>query len=216
MAPLRSFSLLLNNKFSREIRDNRSSFILNIFWNQIVLEHRRVRLRNVSILWNKTFITGNRDTPLLCMNFSRYPKLLIHQRVALPNVSKLRGELFSAENSESRSFFFRPWTFLYQFLSENQKGSSTKCFGTVRQKDVYAKPWYPPPLLYCIFCYQKVSETQKASEFWKYEKFQYCERQKYSTENWAALSLTQRNSETGNFLEHKRGPLRNVSALWDN
>ena len=72
------------------------------------------------------------------------------------------------------------------------------------------------PLSYpCIFCYQKVSETQKASEFWKYEKFQYCERQKYSTENWAALSLTQKNFETGNFLEHKRGPLRNVSALWD-
>ena len=64
-------------------------------------KHRRVPLRTFSVLWDKTFLTENRDTrPLLSLTF------------------------FGTRN----------------FLKH--KGSSTKFFGTVRQKFFNGKSWY--------------------------------------------------------------------------
>ena len=65
-----------------------------------------------------------------------------HTRVPLRNFSALRDKNFSIEN---RDF---PLLGLKFFDTRNfLKGSSTKCFDTVRQNIFDGKSWYPPPLL---------------------------------------------------------------------
>ena len=65
-----------------------------------------------------------------------------HTRVPLRNFSVLRDKNFSIENRDFPLLgikFFDTRNFL--------KGSSTKCFDTVRSNIFGGKSWYPPPLL---------------------------------------------------------------------
>ena len=65
-----------------------------------------------------------------------------HTRVPLRNFSVLRDKKFSIENRDFPLLgikFFDTRNFL--------KGSSTKCFDTVRSNNFGGKSWYPPPLL---------------------------------------------------------------------
>ena len=65
-----------------------------------------------------------------------------------------------------------PNIFRYQKFSEAQKGSSTKSFGTVRQKFFDSKSQCPPPpLMHKIFIFPKISEN----EGFPYEIFRHCE-----------------------------------------
>ena len=63
--PLRTFSVLWDNKFSIE---NRDIHLLGIkfFDTRNFLKHRRVSLRNDSVLWDKTKLTENRNSRPLC------------------------------------------------------------------------------------------------------------------------------------------------------
>ena len=45
------------------------------------LKHRRVPLRNSSVLWYKKFSTENHDIPFLCIKFFDTPNFLKHWRV---------------------------------------------------------------------------------------------------------------------------------------
>ena len=72
-----------------------------------------------------------------------------HTRVPLRFFSVLRDKKFSIENRYFTLLgikFFDTRNFL--------KGSSTKCFDTLRQNKFGGKSWYPPPLIPNIFRYQ--------------------------------------------------------------
>ena len=101
------------------------------------------------------FTTENRETPPLL------PPLIFklfrswkssetqHTRVPLRFFSVLRDKKFSIENRDFTLLgikFFDTRNFL--------KGSSTKCFDTVRPNKFDRKSWYPPPLIPNIFRYQ--------------------------------------------------------------
>ena len=104
--------------------------------------------------------------------------------------------------------------FRYQKIIETQEVSSTKSFGTVRQKIFEGIPWFPPPPMHKIFPYLKFSETIKGS----HTNFLIRLRQKNSNEkSWYTpplLSLEFCDSRI--FLMHRRVPPRNFSVLWDN
>ena len=57
-------------------------------------QHKRVPLRNVSVLWDKKYSTENLDTPLSIHKLFRYRKFseTQHRRVALRSFSVLRAE----------------------------------------------------------------------------------------------------------------------------
>ena len=105
--------------------------------------------------------------------------------------------------------------FRYQKYSETPKGSTTKFFGTVRQKNFDGKSWYPPPLLSLTFFdtrdflkHRKVPR-RNFSALWD-KKF--C-RRKLDTPPPLIHKLFgyRKFSET----QHRTVPLRNFSALWD-
>ena len=169
-------------------------------------------------------------------DFFRYPKLLIHKKDALPNVSKLRGEIFSAENSETRSLLYDmfryqdakqfrgktviPTTsfivfFLYLIQNKTQNVSSTNCFGIVGQKAFDGKPWYflPDPLWSMKasnkvnFQKRRMISLRNVSVLWD---------QKYSTENRGTHPLLSLNVlDASKFLKNRNVCLRKVSGLWN-
>ena len=95
-----------------------------IFRYPKVVTHRRVPLWNFSAVWDKKFLTENRDTPSFLP--SPLPPL-IHYFFSLPDI----------------------------FWNTDQKGSSTKFFGTLRQTIFDRKSWHNP-LKRKIFRYPKV------------------------------------------------------------
>ena len=98
-------------------------------------------------------------------------------------------------------------------ISETQKGSSTKCFGTVRWNHFDAQSWRPPPFLSLLFfVFKKIWNTEMSL----YEKFRYYETKKVDGESWCLptfFSLT--ISDIKRILKHRRVHLRNVWVLWD-
>ena len=106
------------------------SLISNIFRYQKYSErqHRRVLLRNVSVVWDKTLPMENRDTlPLLCNKVLDTRIFLKHRRVHLLSFSLLWDKRFPTENRDI------------------PKGAPKSLFGTVRQK-VLRKIVIPPLL----------------------------------------------------------------------
>ena len=131
-----------------------------------------------------------------------------HTRVPLRNSSVLRDKNFSIENRDLPLLgikFFDTRNFL--------KGSSTKCFDTVRQNKFDGTSWYPPTLIPNIFRYQNFSETQKGSSS-KY--FDTVRQNNFDGKSWYPPPLlSPKFFDTRNFLKHRRVPLRSFSALWD-
>ena len=102
--------------------------------------------------------------------------------------------------------------FRYQKFCKTQKGSPTKFFGTVRQQIFYRKSWYSH-LRHKIFRYPKLSETQKDSST---KLFGTVRQNNFDGRSWyPPLFLSLTFFDTGNFLKHRRVPLRNFLALWD-
>ena len=86
--------------------------------------------------------------------------------------------------------FLFPNIFPKRKFSETQKGSSTKCFGTVRWNHFDAQSWRPPPFLSLLFFdFKKILNTER----FLYEKFRYYEIKKVDGDSWCAptfFSLT--------------------------
>ena len=94
---------------------------------------RKVSLRNFSALWDKIFDTKSWHNSLKPKNF-RNPKLMTHWWVPLRSFSALSDKKFR------QKFVILPtpsYPYLFSrpeiFRSTDQKGFSTKFFGTVRQ-----------------------------------------------------------------------------------
>ena len=100
-------------------------------------QHRRVPLRSGSVLWSTIISTIKRDITLRSINFFN-----------TRNRSKTKGfpyefyRHFDTINFRRKISIFLPHPFLFiiffatrNFLKQSQNGSSTKCFGSVRQKN---------------------------------------------------------------------------------
>ena len=79
---------------------------LTCFDTKNFLKLRRVPLPNVPVLWDKTFLTENRDThSLFIQNFFRYRKFSVtqHRRVSLQTFSALWNKTILMENRDTRA-----------------------------------------------------------------------------------------------------------------
>ena len=100
------------------------------------------------LLRRKILILPPSSPPLLSLNFFAPGNLLKHSTQGFPY------EIF--RYCETKQVWRKivipaasliPNIFRYQNFSETEKGSSSKCFDTVRQNNFDGKSWYPPPLL---------------------------------------------------------------------
>ena len=129
--PLRNFSALWD-----KISDTKSwhnSLKPKIFRYPKLMTHWWVPLRKFSALWDKIFDTKSWHNSLKPKIF-RYPKLMTHWWVPLWSFSALSDKKFW-----QKIVIFPPPSYPYLFSrpeifrSTDQKGFSTKFFGTVRQ-----------------------------------------------------------------------------------
>ena len=134
--PLRSFSALSGKKFWQKIVIfPPPPFILIFLRDQKFSEAqiRKVSLRNFSALWDKIFYTKSWHNSLKPKIF-RNPKLMTHWWFPLRSFSALWDKKFW-----QKIVIFPPLSYPYLFSrpeifrSTDQKGFSTKRFGTVRQ-----------------------------------------------------------------------------------
>ena len=134
--PLRSFSALSDKKFWQKILIFPPPPLILIFFRDQKFSEaqiRKVSLRNFSALWDKIFDTKSWHNSLKPKNF-RNPKLMTHWWVPLRSFSALSDKKFW------QKFVILPtpsYPYLFSrpeiFRSTDQKGFSTKFFGTVRQ-----------------------------------------------------------------------------------
>ena len=128
------------------------SFIHKLFHKRITCEtqHRRVALRNVTELWDKTILTENRDNRTLFypLPLSR-PEIFWNTEGFLDkNFRHCETKIFRRKKlivpPPSYSKAFSPAEY---FWTTAKNGSSTKCYDTVRQKSSTEKhdtlPFYP-------------------------------------------------------------------------
>ena len=133
--PLRSFSALSDKTFWQKLVIFPPPLILIFFRDQKFSEAqiRKVSLRNFSALWDKMFDTKSWHNSLKPKIF-RNPKLMTHWWVPLRSFSALSDKKFW-----QKIVIFPPPSYSYLFSrpeifrSTDQKGFSTKFFGTVRQ-----------------------------------------------------------------------------------
>ena len=139
---------------------------LTFFGMESFPKHRRDPWQNLSVLWNKTVLRRILiPLPRLCMkNF--WTRFFL-KRWRLPYETFRYSETKNLWQSWRPPTFFS-LTFFQKKISETQKGSSTKCFGTVRWNHFDAQSWRPPhflPLLF--FDFKKIWNTERSL----YEKF---------------------------------------------
>ena len=132
--PLRSFSALSDKKFWQISWYFPPLLSLSFFRDQKFSEAqiRKVSLRNYSALWDKIFDTKSWHNSLKPKIF-RNPKLMTHWWVPLRSFSALWDKKFWQQIVMFPPSY--PYLFLRPeiFRSTDQKGFSTKFFGTVRQ-----------------------------------------------------------------------------------
>ena len=125
----------VRQKVLTENRDISPPLILIFFRDQKFSEAQigKVSLRNFSALWEKIFDTKSWHNSLKPKIF-RYPKLMTHWWVPLRSFSALSDKKFW---QKIVIFPPPPYSYLFSrpeiFRSTDQKGFSTKLFGTVRQ-----------------------------------------------------------------------------------
>ena len=116
--------------------------IHKIFRYPKLSKNRKVPLRIFSVLWDKKFSVENRDIPLLGIKFFDTRNFLKHTKVPLRNDSVLWDKTILTENRDTRPLSYSKH-FSIPEISETQKGSWAKFFGTVRRKFFNGKSWYP-------------------------------------------------------------------------
>ena len=172
---------VLRGKKIDENRDAPLSLLSSTF---LVTRNTSLGLRRLSVVWDKVFLTENRNTPSSYAWIFSIPETFSNTGVPLENGSVLWDKTISREDCETRDpliflTFFVKWNFL------KQKGSPTKFFGTLRRKIFDENPWYylPPSstLINKTLWYLKFSETQG----FPYEVFLYWERRK----NWPKIAM---------------------------
>ena len=160
--PLRIVTVLWDNLSWTENRYSRHSLLLNTF--------RYQNLRNHEVFLYDIFWfceTKNRRKNLILplppfihkFFFKRNVSEIQHRNVALRIVTALWDKTTSTEIVIAATSL-KLNTFRHQNFFESMNGSSTKSFGTVRQKIFDGKFWYPPRLSHKPFHQRNNSETQ--------------------------------------------------------
>ena len=179
----KTFGTVKQNSFT-ENADTPTPLMHEKFLNQIFSETMKASLRNVSIQWDKKFMTIVTPThflfpnifpkknfwntegllyemfrycemkpfrrtivttaPFLTLTIFRFQKDLEHRKVPLRKVSVVWDQKSRRRSVMPTHFFFLN-IFWHKKISETQKGSSTKCLGTVRQKLSTENRETPPP-----------------------------------------------------------------------
>ena len=120
-------------------------FPKNIFWNTEGLLYEMFRYCEMKP-FRRTIVT---TTPFLILIVFRFQKDFEHRKVPLRKVSVLWDQKSRRRFVMCTHFLFLN-IFWHKKISETQKGSSTKCFGTVSQKN-WRGLWCPPPLFTSTF-----------------------------------------------------------------
>ena len=163
--------------------------VLNVFRNRKFSETQKGSLTKSFGTVKQNSFTENPDTPTPLMH-EKFRNQIFSEtmKASLRNVSIQRDKKFLGQSWCPPTFF--SLTFFQKIFSETQKGSSTKCFGTVRWNHFDAQSWRPPPFLSLIFFdFRKIWNTERSL----YEKFRYHEIKKFDGESWCVptfFSLT--------------------------
>ena len=110
MFPLRSSTVLWDNKLSTENHDTPSlvtSYPKKFSIRIVFLKHRRVSLRNFSVLWHRSFSTEIYNVYLFCTNILDPRNFLKHRLVLLWKNSVLWDKTFSTKNRDTPLPFYR-------------------------------------------------------------------------------------------------------------
>ena len=184
---------------------------LNVFRYRKFSETQKGSLTKSFGTVKQSSFTENPDTPTPLMQEKFLNQIFSEtMKASLRNVSIQRDKKILGQSWCPPTFF--SLTFFQKIISETQKGSSTKCFGTVRWNHFDAQSWRPPFFLSLLFFDLKRFGTQKGflrkvSVLWD---------QKIDWESWCPptfFSLT--FSDLKKFLKHRWVHLRNVWVLWD-
>ena len=109
-------------------------------------QHRRVLLRNVSVLKDKKFSTENLDKTLLSINFFNTRNRSKTKGLPYELFRHFDTKIFRRKNSiiPPHPYLFINYFATRNFLKQSQNGSSTKSFGNVRQRIFDENFWYSP------------------------------------------------------------------------
>ena len=171
----------------------------------------------------------NFDTPPnpLIHKLFRYRKFseTEHRRVHLRNFKAQWDEKLSTENRDTPSPLLPvfPWTFPLPeiFWNTAQKSSSTKCFGTARQKIFDGKPYSPPPppplsLDFFATGFFLIRSTESCP----CEIFRHCETKNFRRRililPLLSPHLLSKLFRHPKLMKNWKIPLRKFSAVWDN
>ena len=149
-SPYYIFQNCVTKTLTKNCETSPSSLIHKNFDTRSFLKQKRVHLRNFWTLWDKKLIAENSDIPFLCVNFFHTRLFLKHRRILL-RIFLVLWDKKLTKTCETTPLLLSIKIFDTRNFSETQKGSSTKCFGTVRQNSFYGKSWHPPPLLSLTF-----------------------------------------------------------------
>ena len=163
--------------------------VLNVFRYRKFSETQKGSLTKSFGTVKQNSFTENPDNPTPLMH-EKFLNQIFSERMkaSLRNVSIQRDKKILGQSWRPPTFF--SLTFFQKIISETQKGSSTKCFGTVRWNHFDAQSWRPPLFLSLIFFdFKKIWNTERSL----YEKFRYHEIKKIDGESWCVptfFSLT--------------------------
>ena len=124
--------------------------VLNVFRYRKFSEQQKGSLTKFFGTVEQNRFTENPDSPTPLM----HERVLNHifsetMKASLRNVSIHWDKKFLRQSWCPPTFF--SLTFFQKIISETQKGSSRKCFGTVRWNHFDAESWRPPPFLSLLF-----------------------------------------------------------------
>ena len=137
-----------------------------LFPKRVFSKHRRDPLQIFSVLWDNKFSTEIRDSVPSFIN-----KIFWWQKFSetLKGTATKKFRYCEAQHFLRKLVICAPSPLVFEVfrfgkLSERQKRSSTKRFGTVTQNNIDIESWYhPPPFIHKIFPYLIVSEAQRGS-----------------------------------------------------
>ena len=210
----RSFGTVTDEKQSTKKCATRPFFIIKIFDTRNFLKHRRVPPRNVSALRDKNNFDGKScyALPLLSLSLSQSRSIVTRRKFPLRNVLVLWDQKVLTEIRDTRPFSFLNSS-RYQKVLGGQKGSSTKCYDTLRDRNWSAENFESP-----LF-YQKSYRSRIFPKHWtvRLRRVMLLWEQKVSTKNHdnRLLSFPQHFLIPKKFLEDRRVSLPKDSVLWD-
>ena len=165
MVSLQNVSVQWNQKFSTESRATHPIFFLIVSDARKFLKDINVCLWNVLGPWNTTISTKTRAIPSYAQLFSVTEISETLKSSPTKSSSTMRDKKKSMEECPTPSPIHKK-NFRCRIFPETQKGSATKCFGTVSHYTIEGQMRYrppPPPLCKSFFDARSFLESRSVS-----------------------------------------------------